>query len=93
VYFLSDVGLAFIVYPEVVTKLPAPPFWSFLFFLMLFLLGLDTQFVTVETLTVAIVEEFPQFFKKRVYVSLVLCVGMYFLGLPLVTEVNIILTQ
>lgn len=36
-------GLAFIAYPQAVAMMPLPRVWSVSFFIMLFLLGLDTQ--------------------------------------------------
>uniref|UniRef100_A0A914R8X7 Uncharacterized protein n=1 Tax=Parascaris equorum TaxID=6256 RepID=A0A914R8X7_PAREQ len=37
------VGLAFQAYPEVASNLPLKQLWSFLFFLMITILGLDSQ--------------------------------------------------
>ena len=36
-------GLAFIIFPFAVTKLPFPPFWSIIFFVMMLTLGLDSE--------------------------------------------------
>lgn len=38
-------SLIYIVYPYAVTKLPAPAFWAFLFFIMMLCLGLGTMVI------------------------------------------------
>ena len=45
---ISGVELPFVVYPAILQTLPCPQLWSVLFFLMLVLIGLGTQFGFVD---------------------------------------------
>ncbi|ETE71965.1 Sodium- and chloride-dependent betaine transporter, partial [Ophiophagus hannah] len=85
----SGPGLAFIAYPKAVTMMPISQLWACLFFLMLIFLGLDSQFVCVESLVTAIVDLFPEVFRKkgrRELLILGIAVICYLIGLLLVTE-------
>ncbi|NXY85273.1 S6A14 protein, partial [Alcedo cyanopectus] len=86
----SGFDLAFVVYPEALTRLPISPLWSFLFFFMLLLLGLDSQFAIVETLTTAIQDMYPEVMRKlRIPITLTVCTVLYLLGLICVTQAGI----
>ncbi|NXT44978.1 SC6A7 protein, partial [Pelecanoides urinatrix] len=84
----SGPGLAFVAYPEALSLLPGSPFWSILFFLMLFTLGVDTLFGNIEGITTAILDEFPALrdWRRKTALLGVLCTSFYLLGLLLVTQ-------
>lgn len=72
-------GLAFIVYPDVVTRLPISPLWSILFFVMMITLGMGSEFALLETMMTAVQDTFPQLRAKKTYVVAVVCL-IGFLG-------------
>jgi len=70
--------------------MPVAPLWSILFFLMLFMLGADSQFAMVETVVTSVVDEFPALGgrKQKIAVNGFFCVAMFLLGLPQCSSVN-----
>ncbi|XP_064620262.1 sodium-dependent proline transporter-like isoform X2 [Lineus longissimus] len=83
----SGPGLAFIAYPEGISRMPVAPLWAILFFFMLITLGLDSQFTMMETVVAAFVDEYPNKFRPiKTWLTLGLCVVTFLLGLPLVTQ-------
>ncbi|RXM31740.1 Sodium- and chloride-dependent glycine transporter 2 [Acipenser ruthenus] len=80
-------GIAFVVYPEALTRLPLSPFWALIFFLMLLTLGLDTMFATIETIVTSVSDEFPKYLRKHKPIfTLVCCISFFVLGFPMITE-------
>ncbi|XP_050721777.1 sodium- and chloride-dependent glycine transporter 2-like [Eriocheir sinensis] len=72
-------ALAFVTYPQALAFMPMPSLWSLLFFLMLFFLGIDSAFVQMESLVVALVDAFPKLRSRRGLVALSVCL-VIFLG-------------
>ncbi|XP_007497229.2 sodium- and chloride-dependent glycine transporter 2 [Monodelphis domestica] len=87
-------GIAFVVYPEALTRLPLSPFWAIIFFLMLLTLGLDTMFATIETIVTSISDEFPKYLRthKPVF-TLGCCVCFFIMGFPMITQGGIYMFQ
>jgi len=87
-------GLAFIAYPEAVSRMPISPLWSILFFLMLVSLGFGTQFSTTETVVTILQDEFPDLRgKNRRWLLLGVCGFMFFAGLLMITEGGVYVLQ
>ncbi|GAA6218978.1 sodium- and chloride-dependent glycine transporter 2 isoform X1 [Lates japonicus] len=87
-------GIAFVVYPEALTRLPLSPFWAIIFFLMLLTLGLDTMFATIETIVTSVSDEFPKYLRKhKPLFTLVCCVSFFILGFPMITENGMYMLQ
>jgi SNF family Na+-dependent transporter len=82
--FFLDAGLVFVVIPFAVTELKGSVFWSIIFFILLFFVGLDTMMASVETTVTAIVDIFPYLQKKknREYsTTLAVCIIYFLIGL------------
>uniref|UniRef100_A0A8C4SNE1 Transporter n=1 Tax=Erpetoichthys calabaricus TaxID=27687 RepID=A0A8C4SNE1_ERPCA len=92
----SGPGLAFIAYPRAVAMMPLPQLWAVCFFLMLIILGLDSQFVGLESLMTSITDLYPVILRRpghRELLLLLVCVVAFLLGLLMVTEGGLYLFQ
>ncbi|KAI6184597.1 Sodium-and chloride-dependent creatine transporter 1 [Aphelenchoides bicaudatus] len=73
-------------YPEVATNLPLKQLWAFLFFLMITILGLDSQVCMMEGLFTALEDTFPTLLRKYKKISLLItCIFFFIIGIPMVT--------
>ncbi|XP_072181873.1 sodium- and chloride-dependent GABA transporter 2-like [Diadema setosum] len=81
-------GLTFVAYPTAVYNMPGGPAWSVIFFAMLIMLGLDSQFAILEGLVTSLMDEFPQYNlrQNRAIFLVVVCGIDFLLGLLCVTE-------
>uniref|UniRef100_A0A7N8Y8A4 Transporter n=1 Tax=Mastacembelus armatus TaxID=205130 RepID=A0A7N8Y8A4_9TELE len=85
----SGPGLAFIAYPRAVSMMPFSPLWACFFFIMIVFLGLDSQFVCVESLVTAMVDMYPSTFRRknrRELFILAVAVVSFLMGLIMLTE-------
>ncbi|XP_057203805.1 sodium- and chloride-dependent GABA transporter 2-like [Triplophysa rosa] len=92
----SGPGLAFIAYPQAVAMMPLPQLWAVCFFIMIILLGLDTQFVAMEVFMTSVTDQFPMVLRKagrREMFLLFFCLGCFVSQLIMVTEGGVYVFQ
>ena len=58
-------GLAFISYPDALSQLPVPQLFTIMFFFMLFLLGIDSEFALLETVLTCVYDSVRSMFNFR----------------------------
>uniref|UniRef100_A0A671RT42 Transporter n=1 Tax=Sinocyclocheilus anshuiensis TaxID=1608454 RepID=A0A671RT42_9TELE len=84
----SGPGLAFIAYPRAVSMMPLPQLWAVCIFLMILMLGLDTQFVSLEALIMSVSDLYPTLIRRchgREILLLLVCLVCFLIGLLMVT--------
>ncbi|EZA62293.1 Sodium- and chloride-dependent GABA transporter [Ooceraea biroi] len=90
----SGPGLVFLTYPEVVLKLPGASLWAIIFFIMLLILGIDSEFCIVESFITGMVDYWPDVLRPhRNKFTIAICLIMFALGIPMVTNGGIYIFQ
>ncbi|XP_052831093.1 sodium- and chloride-dependent glycine transporter 2 [Octopus bimaculoides] len=83
-------GLAFIAYPEAITKMPSPTVWAILFFLMMITIGFSSQFSLVETVMSSLMDEWQdklrRNWKTQTSFRACVCLVSFLLALPMTTQ-------
>lgn len=78
-------GLAFITFPEALSQLPLPQLWAVMFFFMLYLLGLDSEFALIETVLTSLYDMVPKAKKYKSLLVFLLCAACFLMSLPCVS--------
>ncbi|CAG0891129.1 unnamed protein product [Cyprideis torosa] len=67
----SGFSLAFVTFPEATNHMPGTQLWAALFFILLYIVGLNSNFAFLETVVGSLVDEFPYLLKWKKWLVLV----------------------
>jgi SNF family Na+-dependent transporter len=79
----SGPGLTFITYPEAVLLMPLPQLWAILFFIMMLILGLGSQFGGIQMISTSIIDHWPHLREHEWRVIAGTCIGCFIAALPM----------
>ncbi|KAI6195345.1 Sodium-and chloride-dependent creatine transporter 1 [Aphelenchoides besseyi] len=83
-------GLAFLVYPEAANHLPLKQLWAVLFFLMIIILGLDSQVCMVEGLFTSMEDRWPTVLREWKRVSMAMfCLFFFLISFPMYSNAGL----
>ncbi|KAH7680470.1 CRE-SNF-5 protein, partial [Aphelenchoides avenae] len=85
----SGIGLAFVAYPEAMSQMPVSWLWALLFFVMLLLLGVSSQFGFCECLCTALHDQFPFLRAHKAKTVVAVCTALYLCGFMMCTRAGI----
>ena len=87
-------GLAFVVYPEAISRMPLPVLWAIFFFIMMATLGFGSEFAIVECVLGALSDEYPAIMRgqrRSILFRTLAIIFAFFIGLPMVARVSYLL--
>eukprot|EP00111_Clytia_hemisphaerica_P022019 TCONS_00064735-protein len=79
-------GLIFVVYPEGLAQMPVSTLWGVLFFFMILMIGLDTQFAMLEAVIVGLSDEYKVLRQHKTTFIFVICLLALLFGISMVTQ-------
>jgi len=86
---LQGPDLVFVAYPAALSLMPAPTVWAILFFVMLYFLGIDTEFCFLETVGGFIEDEKIKIFGKELKIEVtrvLMTIAFFVVGVFLYTK-------
>ena len=72
--------MAFVAYPEAISKMPISPLWSILFFAMILTLGIGTQIAIVTTVVSTIIDSSVKLMARRLETTIMFCIVGFLIG-------------